>query len=202
MQCDVIFSGFGGQGALFAGQLLAYAALDAGRNVTWIPSYGPEMRGGTAHCTVIVSDQPIGSPMVRHPSNVVAFNNPSVEKYEPLLAPGGNLLYNTSLVTYPIGRGDIHAVAIPASDIAAELGDRRLLNMVMLGALLGRAGVLPLEVVERALDAHLPERHRGLLELNRQALRQGLALGGVETHGDEHDTNHRSVAAANGGPRS
>jgi 2-oxoglutarate ferredoxin oxidoreductase subunit gamma len=181
MQYDIIFSGFGGQGALFAGQLLAYAALDAGRNVTWIPSYGPEMRGGTAHCTVIVSDQPIGSPLVRRPSNVVALNNPSVEKYEPLLAPGGNLIYNASLATRPIGRVDICAVAIPASDIAAELGDGRLLNMVMLGALLEQTGVLPLEAVERAIEEHLPERHRGLLALNRLALRRGMELARTES---------------------
>src|SRR6476659_4274450 len=102
MQYDIIFSGFGGQGALFAGQLLAYAAMDAGRNVTWIPSYGPEMRGGTAHCTVIVSDDPIGAPLVRHPTNVVALNSPSVEKYEPLLATGGKLIYNSSLVLRPL----------------------------------------------------------------------------------------------------
>ena len=176
MQHDIIFSGFGGQGALFAGQLLAYAALDAGRNVTWIPSYGPEMRGGTAHCTVIISDAPIGSPLVRHPSNVVALNNPSVEKYEPLLAPGGNLFYNASLVTRSIARRDINAVAIPASAVAADLGDGRLLNMVMMGALVECTGVLALEMVERAIMEHLPARHRGLLELNRQALRLGAEL--------------------------
>src|SRR5690348_8567104 len=107
MQQDIIFSGFGGQGALFAGQLLAYAAMDAGHNVTWIPSYGPEMRGGTAHCTVIVSDAPIGSPLVRRPTNVVALNNPSVERYEPLLTTGGNLIYNASLAVHPIVRSDI-----------------------------------------------------------------------------------------------
>ena len=180
MQYDIVLSGFGGQGALFAGQLLAYAALDAGLNVTWIPSYGPEMRGGTAHCTVIVSDQPIGSPLVRHPTNVVALNNPSVEKYEPLLAPGGILIYNASLVRHLVERADIRAVAIPASDIAAKLGDGRLLNMVMLGALLEQTGVLPLAVVERAIEEHLPERHRGLLELNKQALRRGAALARAE----------------------
>src|SRR5690349_15363946 len=136
MQHDIVFSGFGGQGALFAGQLLAYAALDAGRNVTWIPSYGPEMRGGTAHCTVIVSDQPIGSPLVRHPRNVVAFNNPSVEKYAPLLATGGNLIYNDSLIVRTIARADIQAIPVPASAIAAELGNNKLLNMVLLGALI------------------------------------------------------------------
>jgi 2-oxoglutarate ferredoxin oxidoreductase subunit gamma len=182
MQHDIVFSGFGGQGALFAGQLLAYSALDAERNVTWIPSYGPEMRGGTAHCTVIVSDMPIGSPLVRHPTNVVALNNPSVEKYQPLLASGGALIYNASLLRRAIVRCDIHAVAIPASDIAAELGDERLLNMVMLGALLGETGILPLEIVERAIEEHLPLRHRGLLELNRLALRRGMELAQTELH--------------------
>jgi 2-oxoglutarate ferredoxin oxidoreductase subunit gamma len=186
MQYDIIFSGFGGQGALFAGQLLAYAALDAGSNVTWIPSYGPEMRGGTAHCTVIVSDQPIGSPLVRHPSNVVAFNNPSVEKYVPLLMPGGRLIYNASLTTRPIGRADICSVAIPASDIAAELGDGRLLNMVMLGALLEQTGVLPFEVVERAIEEHIPARHRGMLELNKQALRRGMELAQMNNPYDQN----------------
>ena len=164
MQYDFIFSGFGGQGALFAGQLLAYAGMDQGRSVTWIPSYGPEMRGGTAHCTVIVSDEEIGSPLVRHPSNVVAFNNPSVQKYEPLLAPGGHLIYNSSLVIQPITRPDIHALPIAASEIANELGNAKLLNMVLLGAL------------EHALEAHLSAHHRALLELNWQALRRGAKL--------------------------
>jgi 2-oxoglutarate ferredoxin oxidoreductase subunit gamma len=176
MQHDVIFSGFGGQGALFAGQLLAYAAMDEGRYVTWIPSYGPEMRGGTAHCTVIVSDEEIGSPLVRHPSNVVALNNPSVEKYEPLLAAGGNMIYNASLALHDVTRRDIQALAIPGSSLAADLGNPRLLNMIMLGALLAVTGVLPLAAVERALDAHLSANHRGLLDLNKQALRRGMEL--------------------------
>jgi 2-oxoglutarate ferredoxin oxidoreductase subunit gamma len=176
MQYDIIFSGFGGQGALFAGQLLAYAAMDAGRYVTWIPSYGPEMRGGTAHCTVIVSDEEIGSPLVRHPSNVVALNNPSVEKYQPLLVPDGNLFYNSSLALKAVARDDINAIPIPASEVAAELGNPKLLNMVMLGALIERTQVLPLEAVECALETHLSAHHRGLLDLNRQALRRGAEL--------------------------
>jgi 2-oxoglutarate ferredoxin oxidoreductase subunit gamma len=176
MQYDAIFSGFGGQGALFAGQLLAYAAMDQGRHVTWIPSYGPEMRGGTAHCTIIVSDEAIGSPLVRHPTNVVALNNPSIEKYEPLLAAGGVLVYNASLAAHPIARQDIHAVPIPAREVIAELGDGRLLNMVMLGGLLERTQMLPLAAIERALEEHLPARHHELLELNRRALRRGREL--------------------------
>ena len=136
MQHDVIFSGFGGQGALFAGQLLAYAGMDAGLHVTWIPSYGPEMRGGTAHCTVLVSDEEIGAPVVRHPTCVLAFNNPSVEKYEKLIASGGWMIHNASLTSHIITREDIRVIPIHASDVAAELGNARLLNMVMLGALL------------------------------------------------------------------
>lgn len=176
MQYDIIFSGSGGQGALFAGQLLAYAAMDMGRYVTWIPSYGPEMRGGTAHCTVIVSEEEIGSPLVRHPSNVVALNNPSVEKYEPLLAPDGNLIYNSSLAVKAVARRDICVIPIPASEAVAELGNAKLLNMVMLGALIERTQMLPIEVVERALEAHLSAHHQALLNLNWQALRRGAEL--------------------------
>ena len=176
MPYDVIFSGFGGQGALFAGQLLAYAAMDAGRFVTWIPSYGPEMRGGTAHCTVIVSDEEIGSPLVRNPSTVIALNNPSAEKYEPQLATNGYLFYNSSLVVHQFTRRNIHAIAVPGSDIAAELGHAKLLNMVMLGAALERTHVLPFEAVDNALEVHLPARRRDLLEANKLALRRGIEL--------------------------
>src|SRR5512136_66088 len=125
MHEEIIFSGFGGQGALFAGQLLAYAASDIGLHVTWIPSYGPEMRGGTAHCTVVVSDEPIGSPLVRHPTSAIALNLPSFERYEPLIKPGGLLVYNKSLIAATPGRADIHYVAVPANVIAEELGNVR-----------------------------------------------------------------------------
>ena len=176
MQYDILFSGFGGQGALFAGQLLAYAAMDEGRHVTWIPSYGPEMRGGTAHCTVIVSDEEIGSPLVRNPSAVIALNNPSVEKYETLVAPNGFLFYNSSLVSHAFTRRSIHAVPIPGSAAGAELGHAKLLNMVMLGAMLAHVPVLPLDAVEQALDNHIPARRRDLLEANKLALRKGIEL--------------------------
>ena len=176
MQSEIIISGFGGQGALFAGQLLAYAAMDEGHHVTWIPSYGPEMRGGTAHCTVIISDDEIGSPLVRHPAAVIAMNLPSLDKYEPLVAPGGVLVVNSSLVTRHPARTDIRVVEVPANAMAEELGSNRLANLVLTGALLAATGALPLEAVERALAAHLPERHRSLLEANYQALRRGAAL--------------------------
>jgi 2-oxoglutarate ferredoxin oxidoreductase subunit gamma len=176
MQHDVVFSGFGGQGALFAGQLLAYAAMDVGLHVTWIPSYGPEMRGGTAHCTVILSDEEIGSPLMPAPGHVLAFNNPSVEKYEPLLAPNGLLIYNASLTSHVVTRTDIRSVAIHASEVATALGNAKLLNMVMMGALLQLSQVLPIEAVERALEAHMSTRRPELLALNRQALRRGMEL--------------------------
>jgi len=176
MHYDFVFSGFGGQGVLFGSQLLAYAAMEAGLHVTWIPSYGPEMRGGTANCTVVISDEEIGAPLVRHPGAVVALNYPSVQKYEPLIAPGGLLLYNSSLALRPPARADIRCAPVPASNIAAELGNPRLLNMAMLGALLQITGVLPIETVEKSLEAHLPARRRDMLEANKLALRRGAEV--------------------------
>lgn len=173
METSVIIAGFGGQGALFAGQALAYAGMDIGRHVTWIPSYGPEMRGGTAHCTVILSDEMIGSPLVSRPDIAVVMNLPSMDKYEPLVLPGGVLVVNASLVERSAEREDIRVIEVPANAIANELGNRRLSNMVLLGAMLAATDLLPVEAVERALTNHLPERHRHLLEVNREALERG-----------------------------
>jgi len=175
MQTEIIISGFGGQGALFAGQILAYTAMDEGRHVTWIPSYGPEMRGGTANCTVVISDDDIGSPLVRHPTAVIAMNLPSLDKYEPLVAPGGVLVINASLTNRPAHRTDIRVIDLPANAIAEELGSPRLANLVLVGAMLSATGVLTVESVGRALEAHLPQRHMQLLEANRTALRRGAA---------------------------
>lgn len=173
MQTEIIIAGFGGQGVLFAGQVLAYAALDEGSEVTWIPSYGPEMRGGTANCTVIISDEEIGSPLVRNPRAAIVLNLPSLEKYEPMVAAGGVLVANASLINRSPERTDISTVFIPANDIAESLGNRRLMNMVALGALLELLPVLSIQAIEKALDNHLPERHKRLLPVNYQALRQG-----------------------------
>ncbi len=180
-QEEVIISGFGGQGALFAGQLLAYAAMDAGKHVTWIPSYGPEMRGGTAHCTVIISDDEIGSPLVRHPSAAIVLNIPSMDKYEPLVKPGGVLVVNSSLVPRRSEREEIRVVYVPANTIAEELGSARMANVVCLGALVEVLGTVTVEQVEAALDAHLPARKRDLLELNKQALRRGAEIAREQT---------------------
>jgi 2-oxoglutarate ferredoxin oxidoreductase subunit gamma len=175
MHEEIILSGFGGQGVLFAGQLLAYAAVEAGKHVTWIPSYGPEMRGGTAHCTVVVSDEPIGSPLVRHPTSAIALNLPSFEKYESLIKPGGLLVYNRSLIVAEPTRAEIRYVAVPANVIAEELGNVRQANVVLLGAYLAVTGLLSLSAVETALDNHLSERQRSFLASNKQALRRGAA---------------------------
>lgn len=175
METSIVISGFGGQGVLFAGQLLAYAVLEADKYVTWVPSYGAEMRGGTAHCTVVIGDEPIGAPLVHHPDIVIAMNAPATDKYEGLVKRGGLLLVNASLVQRPIARRDIRTVAVPANDIAQAQGNPRLANVVMVGALLGLTNVLPMETVQKALDAHLPKRHRHLLEANKRALEAGAS---------------------------
>jgi len=180
VQEEIIISGFGGQGALFAGQLLAYAAMDQGLHVTWIPSYGPEMRGGKARCTVVISNQEIGSPLVRRPSAAVVLNIPSMEAFEPAVKSGGVLVVNSSLIPQRSERDDIRVIYVPASDIASDLGNVRLANVVCLGALVQALGVVPLETLEKALDDHLPERHRALLGLNKEALRKGAALAQEE----------------------
>lgn len=176
MQTEIVIAGFGGQGVLFAGQVLAHSAMEAGKHVTWLPSYGPEMRGGTAHCTVIISDEEIGSPLVRRPAAAIVMNMPSLDKYEPLVAPGGWLIVNSSLITRHVTRNDIRTLEVPANAIAEELGDGRLANIVLTGALLAATGVLPLEAVEQALRNHLPERHRELLKANQEALRRGAEV--------------------------
>ncbi len=173
MQTEIVVAGFGGQGVLFTGQLLAYAGMDAGREVTWIPSYGPEMRGGTANCTVVISDEEIGSPMVEKPSAVIVMNLPSLDKYEHMVKPGGVLVINESMVDRTSERKDIKVVSIKANEIAEKLGDKRMTNMVLLGALLENLPVLPIEAIEKALKGHLPERHHKLLPQNFEALREG-----------------------------
>lgn len=176
MQTEVIISGFGGQGTLFAGQILAYAAMDAGKEVTWIPSYGPEMRGGTANCTVVVSDEEIGSPLARNPKAAIVMNLPSLDKYEPLVQPGGILLVNTSMIDRAPVRKDIKIVKLAANEIAEKLGGQRLANMVLLGSLIGNLPtMITLEELEAAVKAHLPARHHKLLPANLLAIREGAA---------------------------
>ncbi len=177
METSIIISGFGGQGALFAGQLLAYAAMDCDRQVTWIPSYGPEMRGGTAHCTVIISDDPIGSPLVERPDVAVVLNGPSYEKYEPLVLPEGLLVVNSSIVEEHSLRTDIDIISVPAIEIAQEMGSAKMMNVALLGAMLAKRPILELATLQQALRDHLPASKAHLLENNLQVLGRGFAVG-------------------------
>jgi 2-oxoglutarate ferredoxin oxidoreductase subunit gamma len=174
METSIIISGFGGQGVLFGGQLLAYAGMDDGRFVTWIPSYGPEMRGGTANCTVIISQDPIGAPIVAEPDIALVFNQPSYDKYEPLVKRGGLLVVNSSIVTVDTPRTDLEVVQIPANAIAEEFGTVKMLNLAMIGAMLAHHLVLPVAVLEQALHDHLPARKQQLLQGNLDVLHAGF----------------------------
>ena len=176
METSIIISGFGGQGVLFAGQLLAYAGMSAGKNVTWIPSYGPEMRGGTAHCVVTISDEPIGAPIVSHPDIAFVLNQPSFDKYERLVKTGGLLVVNSSLIDSESTRVDIDAVHVPANAIAEEWGTGKMMNMATLGAMLATRPVLPLDIVEAALVEHLPAGKQHLAEANLQVIRHGYMV--------------------------
>ncbi len=176
MQKEIIIAGFGGQGVLFGGMVVAYAAMDSGKEVTWIPSYGPEMRGGTANCTVVIADEEIGSPLVEHPPLGIALNLPSFDKYEAELQSGGTLIVNKSMVDRGSKRDDIHVLFIPCNEIAEEIGDKKLLNMVAIGALLTVLPELSMDDVRKALEGHLPARHRDLLPKNFEALKRGYEV--------------------------
>jgi 2-oxoglutarate ferredoxin oxidoreductase subunit gamma len=173
MQTELILSGFGGQGIMFAGQIISYAAMDAGKQVTWIPSYGPEMRGGTANCTVVIADEEIGSPVVKNPDAVLAMNLPSLDKYEPMIKPGGVLIVNESMVDRKAKRTDIKVVFVPCNEIAEQIGNPRLANMVAIGALLTALPVLSVADLDAALNAHMPGRHKHLLPKNLEAINKG-----------------------------
>jgi 2-oxoglutarate ferredoxin oxidoreductase subunit gamma len=180
MHEEVIISGFGGQGALFAGQLLTYTGMDEGWHVTWIPSYGPEMRGGTAHCTVILSTDPIGSPIIREPTACIVMNPPSMDKYEPLVRSGGLLVVNSTLIRRRAERRDIEVIYVPANQLAAELGNVKMANVILLGAMLGRREILPLNGVKRTMENHIPRRRKHIIEPNKRALDRGVAFAREE----------------------
>lgn len=176
MTLEAIFAGFGGQGVMLIGQLLAYSGMYEGKNVSWFPAYGPEMRGGTANCSVVVSDDPVGSPVISEPDVLVAMNRPSLEKFEKMLKPGGILFYNTSLIDIKPQRTDIKVIGIPANDIATELGNAKVANMVVMGAILKATGAVDLETVVSVLKKTMTGSKQSLIPLNRTALERGMAL--------------------------
>ena len=173
MQNETIIAGFGGQGVLLIGKIMAYAALEENLEVTWFPSYGPEMRGGTANCTVVISDEEIGSPQVLNPRAAIVMNQPSLDKYEKLVRPGGYLVINASMVNRGSVRDDISVIEIPATELAEELGDKRLSNTIMLGALGAEADFLNLKSLEKGLNKSLSSGKKYLFDLNLKALQKG-----------------------------
>ena len=168
-------AGFGGQGVLLLGLGLAQCGMMEGRRVSWLPSYGPEMRGGTAHCHVNISDDEIGSPLVSRPTVLIAMNQPSLEKFEGQVAPGGLVLLNTSMISKRPDRDDLEVLDVPASEMAQKLGNPRAANMIMLGAYAGYTGMISEETISAALGAIIKKRH--LIELNARAVAEGFALG-------------------------
>lgn len=175
MEKQFLIAGFGGQGVLLIGQLIAKAAMHEGREVSWMPSYGPEMRGGEANCAVVVSDEPIGSPLVSEPPILVVMNKPSLIKFMPMMACNGTLLYNSSLIEGVEIRCDIKAIAVPCNEIAQGLGNDRVANMVMLGAAQQATGVCTAESVTATLTDWLGEKKAALVAINEQAIALGRA---------------------------
>lgn len=173
MTHEILLAGFGGQGILFLGKLIAVAGMLEGKEVSWIPSYGPEMRGGTAHCSVVVSDRLIGTPVVSRPTILVVMNRPSLEKFESRMQPGGFLLINRTLIEIPHTRPDIEAVYVDMTGIAGKLGNPRLANVVALGALVAKVPVVGHASVEKALQTELAGKKAALLDLNLRALAAG-----------------------------
>ncbi len=173
MTTQIILAGFGGQGILFAGKLLAYAGMLKGKEVSWLPSYGPEMRGGTANCHVIVSDTPIASPIIQKPDVLIALNGPSLEKFIDAIAPGGTVIYDDSLISTKIERDDITVVPISATQIAVDMNANTLANMVTLGKLASVNDTITLDEMKDALRKLVPAKKADLLELNIKVLDKG-----------------------------
>ncbi len=174
-QTEVVFAGFGGQGVMTAGQLLAYTAMAEGKQVCWIPSYGPEMRGGTANCTVVVSDQRIGSPIINNPGSACVFNRPSLDKFGALLRPDGLLLINSSLIDVKSGRSDLKEIQVPCNDLAIKVGNPKVANMVMLAAYVEATGIVTFETLEKVFMEKMGHKE-SLIEINKKAFEAGRNL--------------------------
>lgn len=168
----MIFAGFGGQGVLTAGQILAYTGIHEGKQVAWIPSYGPEMRGGTANCTVVISDGRIGSPIVNAPRGIVVFNRPSLEKFGPMTKSGGLIIINQSLIDIVSGRSDVTEILIPANDIALKAGNVKAVNMVMVGAFVAATEIVKFDSLLEIVKEKMAKK-KELLELNLRVVEEG-----------------------------
>ncbi|MDD6784312.1 MAG: 2-oxoacid:acceptor oxidoreductase family protein [Bacteroidaceae bacterium] len=176
MKEEIIISGFGGQGVLSMGKLLAYAAMMEGKEVSWLPAYGPEQRGGTANCTVIVSDNKIPSPIISHYTTAILLNQPSIEKFMPAVKSGGTLIYDTSGIIAPPTNDNLEIYSINAMDAAAEMKNIKTFNMIVLGGLIKIKPIVSIENIAKALHKTLPERHHKLIPINEEALRRGFDI--------------------------
>jgi len=173
---EIIIAGFGGQGVMSMGQLIAYSGMLEQKHVSWLPSYGPEQRGGTANVNVIVSDEPVGSPVISRPTAAIVLNKPSFDKFEPMVRPGGLLIVNSSLIDSKSTRDDITVIEVDATKLANELGESRVANSIILGAFLEISKAVSPESVIESLKKVLPERRHNLIPVNQAALEKGAEL--------------------------
>ena len=172
---EIVIAGFGGQGLLFTGKVLAHAGLIEGRELSWLPSYGPEMRGGTANCNVILSDTPVGSPIVQHPNVLIVMNTPSLDKYESAVVPGGKIFVDSTLITRKVERDDVEVFYIPATQMATDMGYHGLANMILLGAVLRETNCVADATVDDALHHVIPARKANLFDANKACIEAGKA---------------------------
>lgn len=173
MKEEIILAGFGGQGIMLMGKLISYAGMKEEKEVSWMPSYGPEMRGGTANCTVIVSDKKIPSPMSSNPDTIIVMNLPSLDKFLPKVKSGGTVLLNSSLIEKDVTRDDVKVIKVPANKIANELGNAKVANVVMLGSYLAEKNIVNPETVKKSLESVLSGRNQKLIDMNIEALERG-----------------------------
>ena len=178
MTTQILIAGFGGQGILFSGKLLAYKALSEGKELSWLPSYGPEMRGGTASCSVTISDEPVGSPIIDHPDVLIVMNLPSLDKYESTVKPGGMIFVDSTLIGREVERKDVKAVYIPSTKLAQDMGAPNLANIVLLGKLLAETGIFSFETVRKALEKNTPAKRAHTIDNNMAALKLGADYKG------------------------
>ena len=174
----ILFAGFGGQGILFSGKFLAYYGLLADKNVSWLPSYGPEMRGGTASCSVILSDAPVGSPIIDKPDVLIAMNLPSLDKYEDTVVPGGKIFVDSALIERKVNRSDVEEYRIPATKIASDENMSKLANKIMLGHVIANTGIMPEDMIPAAMAKVVSAKKQDMLDLNIKAVQTGIDYKG------------------------
>ena len=173
-QQEIVIAGFGGQGILSAGRLLAYAGMLENKNVSWLPSYGPEMRGGTAYCHIIISDEPVGSPILNSATTLIVMNSPSLEKFESMVVPGGLIITDSTLVDRHPKRKDVDIFEIPATKTASDMGNLTYANIILLGKLIAKTNIISKENFEEALKKVLPEKRHYMIPEEMKALEMGI----------------------------